>query len=167
MKSRKKITLEKMRFHKDDIILVSMPTKLKNLYTYIGVDGRLWNLQAPKDSVFEFAILNKEENRFVLLREIEQKIICEVNDFVPKNSTGEFDFKKPSFVAETQNAVSSIFSITTEEMEYGIAFNRLTVINKNFIKFELQTYEQEYLAEKVRQERLSLLNQCREYYRDF
>ena len=167
MKSRKKITLEKMRFHKDDIILVSMPTKLKNLYTYIGVDGRLWNLQAPKDSVFEFAILNKKENRFVLLREIEQKIICEVNDFVPKNSTGEFDFKKPSFVAETQNAVSSIFSITTEEMEYGIAFNRLKEINKNFIKFELQTYEQEYLAEKARQERLLLLNQCREYYRDF
>ena len=87
MEQRKKITLKNLRFHKDDIILVSMPTKLQNLYDYAGVEGQLRNMQAQKDKIFEFAILNKEENRFVLLRELEQKIICEVKDFVPTNQT--------------------------------------------------------------------------------
>ena len=164
---KKKFDLKYLRFHKDDIILVSMPTKLQNLYGYAGVEGQLRNMQAQKDKIFEFAILNKEENRFVLLRELEQKIICEVNDFVPKNQTGEFEFKRPPFVAESQNAVSSIFSVPASDLEFGIPFNTLNQINKNCLKLQLQTYEKDYLAEQARQERLLLLNACREFYRNF
>lgn len=167
MELKKKIDLKHLRFHKDDIVLVSMPTKLQNLYDYAGADGQLRNMQAQKDKIFEFAILNKKENRFVLLRELEQKIICEVKDFVPTNQTGEFDFKRPTFVVEKENDVSTIFSITPEEMEYGIEFNTLNKINQTYLKLQLQTYEQKYFAEKARQERLLFLNKCRGYYKDF
>lgn len=167
MNPKNKPDLKHLRFHKDDIVLVSMPTKLQNLYDYAGAEGQLRNMQAQKDKIFEFAILNKDETRFVLLRELEQKIICEVNDFVPKNQTGEFEFKRPPFVAESQNAVSSIFSVPPEELEFGIPFNMLNQINRNYLKLQLQTYEKDYLAEKARQERLLVLNWCRNYYRDF
>ena len=167
MNPKNKPDLKHLRFHKDDIILVSMPTKLQNLYDYAGAEGQLRNMQAQKDKIFEFAILNKDETRFVLLRELEQKIICEVKDFVPTNQTGEFDFKRPPFVEESQNAVSSIFSVPASSLEFGIPFNTLNQINRNYLKFQLQTYEKDYLAEKARQEHLLFLNKCREYYKDF
>ena len=167
MEQKNKPDLKHLRFHKDDIVLVSMPTKLQKLYDYAGAEGSIGGHQAPINKIFEIAVLNKDETRFVLLREFEQKIINEVKDFVPKNLTGEFDFKRPTFAPETKNDVSTIFSVPPEELEFGIPFKTLTDINKNFIKLELQTYEQEYLAQQAKQERLLVLNWCRNYYRDF
>ena len=126
---KKKFDLKYLRFHKDDIILVSMPTKIQNPYDYANADGRLGNCQVQKDKVYEFAVLNKDETRFVLLREFEQKIICEVKDFVPTNSTGEFYFIKPTFVAGAKTFIELILHTASSLLMLSITKTKTTVNN--------------------------------------
>lgn len=171
MQNKKAIELQNMLFDKQDIILVSVPTQFKILYDYVGKEGDLGGV-SPAGKIFELAILNKSENRFVLFRELPTdangiKIICDVADFVPKTATGEFDFVRPNFVVENQNNVSTIFSIPKVELEQGILYDTLASINTRYVQLQIKNYQAECVREEQRKKRLQFLNECRECYKDF
>lgn len=172
MENKKTIELKHMLFDEQDLILVSVPTEVSTLCKYADKKQGMLGGVTPAGEIFELAVLNKKEDKFMLFRDLPEnkyviKIIHDVKDFVPKNSTGEFDFKRPNFVVEIPQGVSKIFTVTRTELEQGIFYDTLTSINKRYLDWQLTNYGKKITQQAQKRSRLQFLEECKEQYKDF
>ena len=154
-------------YAKEDFILVSVPCLLGQLQCYAGLKPNdLKDVEVGQNEIFELAIINKRTMKFVLLRELCVGPARSVNDFVPKNSTGEFVFKIPQFEIpnKTQNL---IFAASKEEIRFGLLLKTLVKINKEYLRYQIEEFQNSFTQKHEENEKLAHLERCRNKYLNF
>ena len=128
------------------LVLVSVPRPLKE-FSCISVDNEQSDYIPGWGEIYELAIVNPLRNQFVLLNELDKKIIRKSCDYVCMNRYDPyvFDFKYPEIFVDNKHARGPIGSrsrfrlhLTCQQYKEGVEFAVLKQQNDLNIQKQFQ-----------------------------
>ena len=151
---------EELRLSVEDLILVSIPTQIKNFKNQAAATGEFKEVFLRHGAVWELAIISPDKTEFVLLREFEEKTVRLCNNYIPKNSCGEFEFK----TINSKESLRLRFIKEDYEEKYGILFNDLIDRNNLYLFGQLSNCEREIREKQEEKKNEMHLQECRKKY---
>ena len=148
------------KFAVEDLILVSIPTQIKNFKNQPAATGEFKEVFLPHGAVWELAIISPDKTEFVLLREFVEKKVRACNDYVKKNACGEFEFK----TINSKESYRLRFIKEDLEEKKGIVWEELVNRNSLFIYEQINCFEQYLKQQQQDKKDERFLQKCRKEY---
>jgi hypothetical protein len=118
-------------------------------------------LVVPKGEVWELEIISPDKTKFVLLREFDKGVVRECNDFIDKNSCGEFEFRGIDY---KESYKLRFIKTEEEEKRSSVIFLDLESRNSMFILNQLEQFKEKLSSQRAEEQARIKLKQDRAKY---